>query len=62
MEPCVKCTVPAHVTSGSALIDAWPTPVMFAYQLVYTSMQTSVSTKPPLAPPSISDPIESEME
>ena len=47
------CTVPAHVTSGSALIDAWPTPITSAHSAVYLSMQTSVPANPPLVPPSI---------
>ena len=55
------CTVPAHATSGSALIDARPTPVRSAYHLVYSSMQTSTPAKQPLVPLSISDPMESEM-
>ena len=55
------CTVPAQVASGSALIDAWPTPIISAYHSVYSSTWTSVLAKPPLAPPSISDPMESEM-
>ena len=57
MEPCVIGMVPAHVTSGSVLIDAWPTPVISAYHLVYSSTWTLVPAKPPLAPPSINDPI-----
>ena len=59
--PWVMCTVPAHVTSGSALIDAWPTPIMSTHCSVYLSMWMSVSAHPPLAHQSISDPFESEM-
>ena len=55
------CIVAAHVTSGNALIDACPTPVMSAYHSVYLSMCTSVPANPPLAPPSISNPMEPEM-
>ena len=54
------CTVPAHVTSGSALIDAWSTPIMSAYHL-YSSAWTSVPANPPLAPLSINDPMELDM-
>ena len=53
--------VPAHVTSGSVLIYAWPTPIISAYHLVYSSIQMSVPANPPLAPPSISNLMESEM-
>ena len=55
------CIVPAQVTIGSALIDAWPTPIISAYHSVYSSMPTSVPAKPLLAPPSLSNPMESEI-
>ena len=55
------CTVPSHIASGSALIDAWPTPIMSAYHSVYSNYWMLVPDNPPLGPPPIRDPIESEM-
>ena len=46
-KPCVICTVPVHVTSGSALIDACPTPIISMDHSVLTENDAQLTFKAP---------------